>query len=65
MKFFLVAIFAAGALCSCETTGDPRQGGIFWSERKAQDRLYEKRETLRRVESDTARRRRAADDDDY
>ena len=26
-------------LSGCETTGDPRSGGLFWSEKKAQDRL--------------------------
>lgn len=26
-------------LSGCETTGDPRSGGVFWSETKAQQRL--------------------------
>jgi len=39
----------------CETTGDPHQGGIFWSESKAQQRLDQKRRELNRVESDTER----------
>lgn len=63
MKFFLTAVFAGALLCGCETTGDPHQGGIFWSERKAQERLYQKREQLRQVESDTARRKGQSNDD--
>lgn len=39
----------------CETTGDPHQGGIFWSESKAQQRLDQQRRELNRVESDTER----------
>jgi len=39
----------------CETTGDPHQGGIFWSESKAQQRLDQKSRELNRVESDTER----------
>jgi chromosome segregation ATPase len=35
----LVAAFALVLLGGCETTGDPRQGGLFgWSESKAQER---------------------------
>jgi hypothetical protein len=33
------AILAVTVLCAgCESTGDPREGGIFWSETKARDR---------------------------
>lgn len=60
-------LFAACALActlsSCETTGDPTTGGIFWSESKAQSRLNQKQSTLdslrsetRRIESDSARK---------
>ena len=42
-------------LCGCETTGDPHKGGIFWSEDKAKQRLEEKRQQLRKIESDTNR----------
>jgi hypothetical protein len=40
---------------SCQTTGDPTQGGIFWSERKANERLDERRANLGAIEADTAR----------
>jgi hypothetical protein len=43
---------AALACTSCATTGNPREGGIFWSESKAQDRLAERQATL----EDTERR---------
>jgi hypothetical protein len=53
------------ASISCETTGNPREGGIFWSEKKAQDRLDERQNKLddlhgqtRKVESDSARTQR-------
>lgn len=47
------------ALTGCETTGDPRQGGLFgWSETKAQGRIQEREEYLGAVESDTEYQRR-------
>ena len=49
--FFSAMLFFAG----CETTGDPRQGGIFWSEDKAQQRLDQRRRELNRIDSDTER----------
>lgn len=58
MKNLLVLSLAAVFLAGCETTGDPHQGGIFWSENKARQRLYEKREKLRDIESDTERAQR-------
>lgn len=45
----------AGLLSGCETTGDPNSGGIFWSEEKAKQRLYEREQRLDDIESDTAR----------
>lgn len=36
----------AALLAGCETTGDPRSGGIFWSEEKGQQRLAERRSGL-------------------
>jgi hypothetical protein len=63
MKILFPAALAFVFLCGCETTGDPHQGGIFWSERKAQERLYQKRAELRAVESDTARKNRSSNDD--
>ncbi len=38
----MVAVLGAAALCTaCNTTGDPRSGGIFWSPSKAQARQNE------------------------
>ncbi len=61
MKSKLIRISIACSLAasavgftSCETTGDPTQGGIFWSESKAQDRLYERQDRLERAEAGTA-----------
>lgn len=48
--------FAAASLslASCETTGDPTQGGLFgWSESKAQGRLYQKEAELNHVRGNT------------
>ncbi len=62
MKFTL--IYTSAALClvlfsSCQTTGNPREGGLFgYSETKAQQRLQDKSDTLDSIESDTARQRR-------
>lgn len=53
----LTALTLAG-FTACETTGDPSTGGIFWSERKAQDRLSTRERTLDSIESDTSRVRR-------
>lgn len=57
----LLVLAGSFALTGCETTGDPNSGGIFWSERKAQGRLADRRHTLNRVESDTARVERSND----
>ena len=51
----LAALTAAFATTSCETTGNPREGGIFWSEDKANQRLDARRNHLNAVESDTRR----------
>lgn len=45
-------------LSSCDVTGDPSTGGIFWSENKAQGRLAERQDKLERVESQTGRTQR-------
>ena len=55
MKYLAAAFSAMVLLCGCETTGDPHQGGIFWSEDKAKQRLEEKRQQLRKIEADTNR----------
>lgn len=60
---FIRLILAAAAVQSftaCETTGNPNEGGIFWSESKAQDRLHARESKLSRVERDTARQESAA-----
>jgi hypothetical protein len=46
------------ACTSCQTTGDPNRGGIFWSERKANERLDDRRGDLGAIEADTARVKR-------
>jgi len=45
---------------SCQTTGDPSTGGIFWSERKAQDRLNERQARLQQVDEQTANAKKKA-----
>ncbi len=57
MKTFalLSLLTAVAALTSCETTGDPRQGGLFgWSENKARDRQADLQAQLNDVQQDTA-----------
>ncbi len=49
-----VAAFAL-SLTGCETTGNPREGGIFWSENKAQDRLNERQQKLDNIQGKTNR----------
>jgi len=58
MKYILTLFIVATVfpmLGGCETTGDPNRGGIFWSERKAQDRLYERESELQQVNRSTRR----------
>ncbi|MGC4014463.1 MAG: hypothetical protein QM755_08120 [Luteolibacter sp.] len=51
----LASLIGGGlASVSCETTGDPSTGGIFWSERKAQARLDERQARLNSIEDRTA-----------
>ncbi len=42
----LLGVTVMVAVTGCATTGDPNAGGIFWSERKAQDRLYQRQSEL-------------------
>ncbi len=52
----LAAVAASLCLTSCETTGDPTQGGLFgWSQSKANVRQYELEDRLNAVERDNAR----------
>ena len=56
----IIAAAALQCFTSCETTGNPNEGGIFWSERKAQDRLNARESQLSSVERSTARQDSAA-----
>ncbi len=59
---FILPLSIAPFMISCETTGDPSTGGIFWSENKAQDRLAERQGRLESLERQTATtNRRSAD----
>ena len=58
--FLLMAMPFAALLNSCETTGDPTAGGIFWSEKKAQQRLIERQQHLDAVNADTQRKQNSA-----
>jgi outer membrane biogenesis lipoprotein LolB len=51
--FFLTA--ASLLLPGCAVTGDPTQGGIFWSETQAQERLASRQATLNSLENQTHR----------
>ena len=48
-------------LASCQTTGDPSTGGIFWSEQKAQGRLAERQNKLEHIEKQTNQTHRQSD----
>lgn len=49
-------------LCSCETTGDPTEGGLLgWSPAKFDQRIQEKERTLHSIERDTYYQNRRAD----
>lgn len=55
-SLLLLTSVASLSLTSCETTGDPTQGGLFgWSQNKADDRIAEREDTLRRLRSDNYR----------
>jgi hypothetical protein len=61
----LIGICLLMGVASCQTTGDPTRGGIFWSERKANERLDRARAELGAIDADTARlnRKNAAMED--
>lgn len=56
----LLTATAALFLSSCQTTGDPSTGGIFWSEKKAQQRVQEKQSELDRIQGKTKAEQDAA-----
>ncbi|MFQ3577654.1 MAG: hypothetical protein SNJ52_01410 [Verrucomicrobiia bacterium] len=62
MRTLLLVPIAATTifLTGCEVTGDPTQGGIFWSEGMAQQRLLAREQELGRIESNTAYQQRRA-----
>lgn len=43
----------AFASVSCDVTGNPREGGIFWSEKKAQQRLDDRQNHLNSINDET------------
>jgi hypothetical protein len=51
----LISLIAIG-FSGCAVTGNPNQGGIFWSEDMAQDRLAQRESALSSIERDTAER---------
>lgn len=54
-RLTLLAFAATLMLTSCETTGDPSQGGLFgWSSNKADQRSATLQRHLQDVETDTA-----------
>jgi len=53
-SFYLALPLLALSLTSCETTGDPTQGGLFgWSQNQADQRIAERRDALYDIQSDT------------
>ena len=54
----LLLLAGMGFLTGCSITGNPREGGIFWSENKASDRLYQRRVALNETHADLEARRR-------
>ena len=63
MKIFslIIAAVALHLLTGCETTGNPNEGGIFWSEEKAKHRLNAREAELGRTERSTSRLNSAAE----
>ncbi len=63
MKQLSLLLLAAAALTSCETTGDPNQGGLFgWSQGKADDRIYVREQRLAELERENAYQRGRTDE---
>ena len=52
---WLAGAAVCAALAACETTGDPREGGLFgWSETKAQERQTQKQTSVTGAEAKLA-----------
>lgn len=65
LSLLLLAV-AALASTSCETTGDPTQGGLFgWSQSKANDRIYVREQRLAELERDNAYQRGRTEELEY
>ena len=56
----MIIVLTAFLLPSCQTTGDPSTGGIFWSEKKAQQRMQDKQSELDHVKDKTTKEQHAA-----
>jgi heat shock protein HslJ len=59
-NILLLMVTVTLLLPSCQTTGDPSTGGIFWSEKKAQQRVQEKQSELDRIQGKTKAEQSAA-----
>ena len=58
MKHTVFILLAAVALTSCETTGEPTQGGLIgWSQGKANQRLFAREEHLADLGNENAYQR--------
>ena len=56
MKSATVALILSStalSLVSCSTNGDPKTGGLFWNENRAQDRLAEREDKINNLEKRT------------
>jgi hypothetical protein len=56
----LLSLPLAALFSSCQTTGDPNAGGIFWSKDKAQQRLDDRQQHLDDVNYDIRRKQNSA-----
>jgi hypothetical protein len=59
LRAILALVPLLALLAACETTGNPREGGLFgWSEAKARERQVEKRSEVRAAEAALTREQR-------
>ena len=60
-RFLIITTTLTFLLVSCQTTGNPREGGLFgYSETKAQQRLQDRSDRLDSIEYDTSQQRRTS-----
>lgn len=58
VRTLITGLLGAALLTSCETTGDPTQGGLFgWSETKAKQRIAEREVALQESSGELSRER--------